>query len=216
MVGAQVRATELGHHHIRSGHVLVALAAAPETSAGRVLSARELTAEGLQEDLARLAPPDVGAHHGPLSFSPGCKEVLGRALAWADRLNDASVGTEHLLIGLLQGGTGTAVAVLDGRGVRSDQLVVEVMQDVRVQGGDGSGRPATPPTTGATQVLMRASIAAGEGPVGTQHLLVELARTEGSLAARVLASFGLDHAALAARVDELGTAGTSDHTPTLS
>ena len=142
--------------------------------------------------------------------------MLGRALVWADRLHDASVGTEHLLIGLLEGGTGTAAAVLDGRGVRSDRLVVEVMQDVRAHGGDGSGRPTAPPTTGATQVLMRASIAAGGGPVGTQHLLVELARIEGSLAARVLASFGLDHATLAARVDELGTEGTSDHRPPLS
>ncbi len=54
---------------------------------------------------------------------------------------------------------------------------------------------------------------AASGPMGSHHLLEALARSEDSLAAKVLAALGVDADVLAAKIDELGVAGTTDVTP---
>ncbi|MGI8758622.1 MAG: Clp protease N-terminal domain-containing protein [Acidimicrobiales bacterium] len=54
---------------------------------------------------------------------------------------------------------------------------------------------------------------AGEGRVGSHHLLLALLDDERSLAAKVLASLGVTSEAAEQGVDEIGVAGTSDETP---
>ena len=50
-------------------------------------------------------------------YTPQAKEALSLAVEMAESLNHGYVGTEHLLIGLLQEGTGVAAKVLDENGV---------------------------------------------------------------------------------------------------
>lgn len=50
-------------------------------------------------------------------YTPQAKEALGLAVGVAESLNHGYVGTEHLLIGLLQEGTGVAAKVLEENGV---------------------------------------------------------------------------------------------------
>ena len=49
--------------------------------------------------------------------TPQAKEALSLAVEMAESLNHGYVGTEHLLIGLLQEGTGVAARVLEENGV---------------------------------------------------------------------------------------------------
>ena len=48
-------------------------------------------------------------------YTPQAKEALSLAVGVAESLNHGYVGTEHLLIGLLQEGTGVAAKVLEGK-----------------------------------------------------------------------------------------------------
>ena len=54
-------------------------------------------------------------------YTPQAKEALSLAVGMAESLNHGYVGTEHLLIGLLQEGTGVAARVLEEMGLRSQR-----------------------------------------------------------------------------------------------
>ena len=56
-------------------------------------------------------------------YTPQAQEALGLAVGVAETLNHGYVGTEHLLIGLLQEGTGVAAKVLEENGVELSGLV---------------------------------------------------------------------------------------------
>jgi ATP-dependent Clp protease ATP-binding subunit ClpC len=58
------------------------------------------------------------------------KRLLALALKEAKRLNHAYVGTEHLLLGLIELGQGVAVNVLKSMGLDLDRVRMEVEQHV--------------------------------------------------------------------------------------
>ncbi|WP_275591675.1 Clp protease N-terminal domain-containing protein [Lentzea nigeriaca] len=68
-------------------------------------------------------------------------------------------------------------------------------------------------TTAAEEAFSAAEALAGAGPVGSHHLLEALVRSEGSMAARVLADLGVDPETIAAKIDELDPESTTDATP---
>ena len=63
-------------------------------------------------------------------FTPRAKELLALALKEAKRLNHAYVGTEHLLLGLIELGQGVAVNVLQRMGLDLERVRIEVEQNV--------------------------------------------------------------------------------------
>ena len=59
-------------------------------------------------------------------YTPQAQEALGLAVGVAETLNHGYVGTEHLLIGLLQEGTGVAAKVLEENGVEEDLSLIHI------------------------------------------------------------------------------------------
>ena len=57
-----------------------------------------------------------------IPFSPRAKKVLERALASAVRLGDRYLGTEHILLAILENAEGTAVRMLARLGVAPEAL----------------------------------------------------------------------------------------------
>src|SRR5207248_6185949 len=68
-------------------------------------------------------------------------------------------------------------------------------------------------TEAATDAVSTAQALAGGAPMGSHHLLEALIRAEGSMAAKVLASLGVDPETVAAKIDELDPETTTDSTP---
>ena len=65
-------------------------------------------------------------------FSPSARQVLVIAQEEARMLGHKTVGTEHVLLGLLHTGTGAGQEVLAGAGVRLDSArghVAELLRD---------------------------------------------------------------------------------------
>jgi hypothetical protein len=128
------------------------------------------------------------------NFTPRAQQVLALARKEADRFNHNFVGTEHLLLGLVALGQGTAVAVLKKLGLDLETVRTEVEKQVGT-GPDQKMTGSIPYTPRVKKVL---ALAAKEAKalnhtyVGTEHILLGLLREGDGVAARVLNNLGVD------------------------
>ena len=126
-------------------------------------------------------------------FTDRARRVVVLAQHEARTLDHDYIGTEHILLGLIDEGQGVATTALTSMGVSLE----EMRQAVR----DTIGRGAQPPESGhipftpqAKKVLelsLRESMQLGHDYIGTEHVLLALIR-EGGGAAKLLASAGVD------------------------
>jgi len=68
----------------------------------------------------------MSSEHELGNFTPKAQQALALARREADRLNHNFVGTEHLLLGLIALGQGTAVNVLTKMGLDLETIRIEV------------------------------------------------------------------------------------------
>jgi ATP-dependent Clp protease ATP-binding subunit ClpA len=134
--------------------------------------------------------PDLGESTG--NFSPRAQQVLALARKEADRLNHNFVGTEHLLLGIIALGHGTAVAVLRKTGLSFEEIRHEVEQWIGVGDKTVSGQPYTPRVKKALALAAKEARALHHTYVGTEHMLLGLLREGDGVAARVLMNLGLN------------------------
>src|SRR6516225_9170329 len=129
-------------------------------------------------------------------FTPRAKEVLALALKEAKRLNHAYVGTEHLLLGLIELGQGVAVNVLQRMGLDLERVRIEVEQHVGPHpDAEMVGNiPFTPRVKKVLALAGKEAAALKHSYVGTEHILLGLLREGEGIAARVLKSLEVDPA----------------------
>ena len=128
------------------------------------------------------------------NFTPRAQQVLALARKEADRFHHNYVGTEHLLLGLINLGQGVAVNVLQKMGLDLDTVRTAVEKQV------GKGPAAKPIgnisyTPRVKKVLALAGKEAkslNHSYVGTEHILLGLLREGDGVAARVLKSLEVD------------------------
>lgn len=177
-------------------------------------------------DLARV--PQLGARLAE-RMTPPLQEALrlGRELAGSRRLIDA----KDLLVGMLEEGGNFALGVLqalevDSEALREAALAAEPDEpplSTRGAGEAGPGEAGSGDDTAAIATLLaelggsaRAALASaleaavdlGHNYVGTEHLLIGLARNANSGAGRLLGAFGID-ASSATRAIGVALAGYS-------
>ena len=127
-------------------------------------------------------------------FTPRAQQVLTLARKEADRFNHNFVGTEHLLLGLIKLGQGTAVNVLGQMGLDLET----VRQEVEKQVGPGPDQkiigniPYTPRVKKVLALAAKEAKALNHTYVGTEHILLGLLREGDGVAARVLQSLHVD------------------------
>lgn len=104
------------------------------------------------------------------------------------------VGTEHLLLAILQEGTGVGAAILKERGITLgnaktavDKLVKKSLEDTWVFGR----LPGTPHFRNVMAVAIEEARQLESKVVCTEHLLLALAREDGSVAQAALQELGL-------------------------
>ncbi len=124
-------------------------------------------------------------------FTAGSREVLHFAQAEAIRMRHATIGPEHILLGLLLESEGLAGRVLRDMGLRPQQ----VQRTVERLSGATPLRGETPNLRHSTEVLLTIAIDEAKrrnAPiVDTQHMLLALLRQQEGLILAVLAQFGL-------------------------
>lgn len=128
------------------------------------------------------------------NFTPRAQQVLALSRKEAERFNHNYVGTEHLLLGLINLGQGVAVNVLQKMDLDLQTVRVAVEKQVGV-GPESKPLGAIPYTPRVKKVLALSGKEAkllNHSYVGTEHILLGLLREGEGVAARVLKSLNVD------------------------
>jgi ATP-dependent Clp protease ATP-binding subunit ClpC len=144
---------------------------------------------------AATAEADVTAWEGQFqNYTPRAQKVVDLARKQSTRLNRDFVGTEHLLLGLIELGQGVAFNVLQRSGLDFEAVRREVERIV----GVGPDRPRNFPPLSTPRALRVFALAQQERLalqhtyLGTEHLLLGLLREGQGVAALVLKQFKVD------------------------
>lgn len=135
---AQEVAQKFHHDYVGTEHILLGLVLNTDGIAGLLLNQLGLT----PENVTRAIEQHVGwGQDSPtkLRLTPRTKRTMELAVREANRLEQNYVGTEHMLAGILEEGSGMAVQILEDMDIDPDlvsQRLSELMNDPAVEGGD--------------------------------------------------------------------------------
>src|SRR5712691_9721981 len=124
-------------------------------------------------------------------FTERARQVVVLAQEEARALRHNYIGTEHLLLGLLREEEGIAARVLAELGVTLDDIRADVKRIVGLGDEPTRGQiPFTPRAKKALELSLRAANELGHGFIGTEHVLLGLAREGNDVASRLLTDHG--------------------------
>lgn len=126
---AQEEARKLGHNFVGTEFILLGLIRERTGYASNVLKSFEINLQNSRYEVGKI----IGRGHGfveeEIPFTPRGKRVLKLSLEEARKLGHNYIGTEHLLLGLIEEGEGVAARVLENLGVDLLDLKKDVMSD---------------------------------------------------------------------------------------
>ena len=117
---AQKQAERLRKPQISTEHLLIALIELEGSVASRVLRDLGLEAERVKAMVEKEI--GFGDHTGQITLSPGMQQVIPYAMDEAKKRDQKSVGTEHLLLGLIRLSNCEAMNILGKLGVTPEQV----------------------------------------------------------------------------------------------
>ena len=119
-------AEDLGHTYIGSEHILLGLLREESGVAATVLKDLGLTADALEELMKQKIGSGMNSHLSTDDFTPRTKRILQIAVMEAARMGHNYVGTEHLLLALLEESDSYAVYFLQELGVKPGDVVAKI------------------------------------------------------------------------------------------
>jgi ATP-dependent Clp protease ATP-binding subunit ClpC len=118
---AHQEAERMRQNYIGTEHLLLGLMKEEGGVAGRVLRELGLDAVRMEEVIIRITGSGQYTT-AKLDLSPGVQRALENAVEEARKMGHHYIGTEHLLLGLVQLGEGVALDVLRKMGVSAEQI----------------------------------------------------------------------------------------------
>lgn len=126
-------------------------------------------------------------------FTERAREVVVLAQEEARTLHHNYLGTEHILLGLLREEQGLAARVLEGLNITTERVRAQVVRIVGSGDEVTEGQiPLTPRAKKVLEMALREALTLGHNYIGTEHILLGLARENEGVAARMLLDFGAD------------------------
>src|SRR6267378_1116425 len=213
-------ARRLGHSHVGTEHLLLGIVREGESTAAKVLGSLGVELETVRrhviETLGRphrevgaSAPQPIGPSAGPFDpfidpakrqfagpfdrFTDRAKRVLALAQDEAMRFNHNYIGTEHILVGLIREEEGVAGRALRTLGVELEKARTAL--GFIIGRGDAPTSPSeitlSPRTKKIVELAIDEARRLGSKSVGTEHLLLGLAREGEGIASGILESLGV-------------------------
>ena len=121
LVLAQEEARRLGHPFIGTEHLLLGLIGERTGVAARALASAGIDLERARQEVMRLVGATTASGGSP-PFTPRAKKVLELSLRECLARGDKSIGTEHLLLGLVSLQEGIAASALVALGTSADDM----------------------------------------------------------------------------------------------
>ncbi len=120
-------ASELGHTYIGSEHLLLGLLSEDTGVAAHYLQERGATVEKVQEAVVRIAGEGTPSAISSSDITPRTKNIIENSLVESQRYGQNYIGTEHLLLALLEERDCVAVRILEGLGVSVNDLRQDIV-----------------------------------------------------------------------------------------
>ncbi len=126
-------------------------------------------------------------------FTDRARRVVVLAQEEARLLNHNYIGTEHILLGLLNEGEGIAAKALESLGISLSAVREQVVEII----GQGQQAPTghipfTPRAKKVLELSLREALQLGHNYIGTEHILLGLIREGEGVAAQVLQKLGAE------------------------
>jgi ATP-dependent Clp protease ATP-binding subunit ClpA len=112
VVLAEEEARMLDHNWIGTEHILLGVIREGEGVAARALELLGISLQPVRQQVEEIIGRGQQVPAEVISFTPRSKKVLELSLLEAMRLGHGSIGTEHILLGLIREGDGVAAQVL--------------------------------------------------------------------------------------------------------
>jgi ATP-dependent Clp protease ATP-binding subunit ClpC len=148
LVYAQDEARDL-NADIGTEHLLLGLIREADGIAAKALGAVGVNYDSAREKIAREVSADDSEKVGSPPFTPRAKKVLELALREALQLGHNYIGTEHLLLGIVREGGGTATQILTEFGVELTRLRDKVLE---MMTGQSDPEPGASQLRGPTNI----------------------------------------------------------------
>ena len=211
MALANLEAGKLNHGHLAPGHLMLGLIAEGECVATEALRLLDVDLDRVRNEVAaRMERGDAGSVLGRRAQTDETKEVIALAIAEARKFGHRYVGTEHLVLAMLQLSDGLPSKVLRQQGVQLETLREKVLGMLRSsvdpthdlahsRHGDFEwvhqqelAKAFRSPKFWHTMILAGDSAnRLGAGEIEPQHLLLALLRDETSGVAKMLHAKGV-------------------------
>lgn len=137
-------------------------------------------------------------------FTERARRVAVLAQEEARKLNHGYIGTEHILLALLQEEEGIAARALTTHGAQLAALRDSVKEIIGVGASPSSGHiPFTPRAKKVLELSLREAIHLGHNYIGTEHVLLGLIREGEGVASQMLQRVGMNPDDLRRTVAEL-------------
>jgi hypothetical protein len=160
----------------------------------------------LESEVARLF--DEEWRKGALMFdrfSDPARRVIVLAQEEARKLDHSYVGTEHVLLGLLEEGQGIAAGVLSVVGIKAPAvraLVVEIVGR-GTTGSSSASVPFTPRAKNTCEYAWEEARRRGVDQLGTEHLLLGLLRDGDGVAGQIITKLATDPEQVRRKLEDL-------------
>jgi ATP-dependent Clp protease ATP-binding subunit ClpC len=126
-------------------------------------------------------------------FTPRAREAMEQARLFAVDFRHGHVGTEHVLLGIIETGGNLAIRVLEALDVEIDDLRDELEASMGpAKKAKVDRAPFTPEAKSALKEATKEALMFGHNYIGCEHLLLGLLATEEGLASKVLRRMGLE------------------------
>lgn len=209
---ASEQAKALQHTYVSTEHILLGLLLEGDGIAAKVVLGMGISIKQVREEILKEldldlmvdciattepSPVQLGsAFDTDLSgnFTPRAQQVLALARIEANRFQHNFVGTEHLLLGVIKLGQGTAVTVLQkmGHDLGAVRFQIEHLSCVGQDQSQAGNIPYTPRVKKVLALASREAKALKHTYLGTEHILLGLLREGDGVAAKLLRSLGVD------------------------
>ncbi|QSX07917.1 ATP-dependent Clp protease ATP-binding subunit [Alkalibacter rhizosphaerae] len=126
-------------------------------------------------------------------FTEKAQKVLMLSQEEAKKLNHNYIGSEHLLLGLIQEGEGIAAVALKNLGVQYEKASMQI-ETLLGRGEDQVEEIIgyTPRTKKILELSLMEARALNQSYIGTEHILLGLVREGEGIGAKILSDLGLD------------------------
>jgi ATP-dependent Clp protease ATP-binding subunit ClpC len=141
VVAAQGEAKSLGHDFIGTEHLLLGLISEGGGVGAKALESLGVSSEALRARVVETVGRSDHASSGHIPFTPRAKQVLRLSLGEALHLGHNYIGTEHLLLGLIEEKEGVAAHALTNAGADLQRVraeVVRLLAEYQQRGGPGA------------------------------------------------------------------------------